>query len=904
MNEEAPFLLSFGEALKAARKRKRLTQKQLAHLIGVHYNTISAWELGSYLPETRGLVLELARHLALDSQETRQLLEASLTALVPHWSVPWLRNPFFTGRQELLETLKMLLGGPASNGLGRVYALQGMGGVGKTQVALEYAYRHALDYSALFWVNAESNEHLTASFLRIAEVLRLAEREEAEQPRVVAVVRGWLDSHDDWLLIWDNLEDLDLLAHWLPATRRGTVLLTTRLQALGTLAQGIEVVPMEQEEGVELLIRRAKVLGRLVSGSLAGQLVVQQPEEYKAAVELTRALGGLPLALDQAGAYIEETGCQLRDYLERYRQQGIRLLGRRGISGSSHPQSVAATLLLTYERARLQQPVIVDLLRICAFLAAEAIPEEFFRAGAAHLGQAIQALLEETGRLDEVFGVLRSFSLVQRQPQERTISLHQLVQEIVRAEMEESERTFWQRQIVKALNAAFPQVSYVVVSHVEVWAQCERLLPHVLVSLNALPEKGVEPAAIELTQKVADYFRERGQYEQAAFRYDQALSLGERILGNNHPALIPILSGLGRLAAIQGKFEEAESLLQRALNSEKQLSGAERNVLALPLSGLAAIYTAQGKYEQAIDLYQQALSAMERMLGARHPEIATVLSNMSYALLGQGKDKEAEPLLLRALHMLEHALGPENPEVGFPLSNLGNLYTRMGKYEQAEGMLVRALHVREQALGSQHVLVAATKNDLADIYKHQGKYEQAEVLLQEALPIMGQALGTEHPAVAQAIHTLGDLYAAQERYEQAEPLLKSAIQHLQQTLGDGHELVAASLNALATIYRKQEKYAEAEQLYREALSIREQRFGKQHPETACTLYGLALLKQSQGEVTQAYTLAKRVRAIRLLALGEANPLTCEACALYEQLEQTGGFPGISGSREPPGAVSL
>src|SRR6266849_3875439 len=192
MESQQTFPASFGELLKTHRKRKRLTQKQLAQQLGVHANTISSWELGTYLPDTRGLVLELARHLALDEQEIRQLLEASLTALSPHWLVPLPRNPFFTGREEILEALYTQLHVEQVVALTQSYALRGLGGIGKTQIALEYAYRHALEYSAIFWIEAETVEYIVSSMLRIAELLQLPERQETDQQRIVAAVQSWL----------------------------------------------------------------------------------------------------------------------------------------------------------------------------------------------------------------------------------------------------------------------------------------------------------------------------------------------------------------------------------------------------------------------------------------------------------------------------------------------------------------------------------------------------------------------------------------------------------------------------------------------------------------------------------------------------------------------------------------
>lgn len=172
---------SFGALLKTFRKRQHLTQLLLAEAIGVHRSTLVRWEQGDFLPESKAMVLELARHLHLDDQESRQLLEASLTALAPYWQVPFLRNPYFTGREDILEALHTHLGGGQAVALTQSSALHGLGGVGKTQIALEYAYRHALEYSAVFWIGAETEEQIVSSLLGVDSVLQLPERADQDQ---------------------------------------------------------------------------------------------------------------------------------------------------------------------------------------------------------------------------------------------------------------------------------------------------------------------------------------------------------------------------------------------------------------------------------------------------------------------------------------------------------------------------------------------------------------------------------------------------------------------------------------------------------------------------------------------------------------------------------------------------
>src|SRR5215469_13828493 len=196
----------FGELLQQLRKRKKISQQQLANRLGVHRNTIGGWERGDRLPETKGMVLELANQLSLNEQETRQLLEASLTALAPYWQMPYQRNPLFTGREEILYPLHEVLSHEETAILSQSYALSGLGGIGKTQTAVEYAYRHANEYSALFWIGADTYERLASDFLMLAEVLNLPERQEHDLSKVMAAVQRWLSNHRDWLLIFDIVE--------------------------------------------------------------------------------------------------------------------------------------------------------------------------------------------------------------------------------------------------------------------------------------------------------------------------------------------------------------------------------------------------------------------------------------------------------------------------------------------------------------------------------------------------------------------------------------------------------------------------------------------------------------------------------------------------------------------------
>lgn len=764
--------------------------------------------------------------------------QATVASLPAFWYLPFKRNPYFTGREDILSTLHARLLAKRSNPLPQTLAISGLGGVGKTQVAIEYAYRYGQEYRAVFWLAAETRESLIKSFQQIADLLQLPERQAAEQSQVVAAVQRWFSTHPGWLLIGDNVEDLELLQRNLPSGDLGVILLTTRAQALATLARKIELTSLEQEEGVQFVLRRAKVLEPEATYEQMEQFALRVPNEYRAASELVEAMGGLPLALDQAGAYIEETGCSVFDYLQRYQQVRAQMLDRRGILGGEHPHSVTATILLASEQVEEKQKAAADLLRVCTFLHAEAIPEELFSVGVVHLGLELQALAANPSQLDLTLAALRSLSLVQRYPETHTLSIHRLVQTVLYENMSEKERMVWLRRVIAALNETFPEVTH------EVWRQCERLLPHVLVCETALPDQATEQVAqAEVLRKAGDYLRGRAQYEQAERLYQRALGIFEQVWGPEHP-------------------ETATSL-----------------------NSLAILSYTQGKYGQAEALYQQALHIREQVFGSEHPEVATSLNGLAVLYRDQGKYEQAEPLYQRALHIREQSLGLEHPKVFRPLTNLGVLYMTQGKYGQAETYFKRALHIGEKAFGPEHPDTASLRNNLATLYAEQGKYEQAEPLFQQTLHIGEQTLGLEHPNVAYMLANLAELYTSQEKYEQAEPLYQQALCIQEKVLGPAHPQVAVSLNGLADLYTQQGKNDQAGPLYERTLRIREQHLGPDHPDTAQTLHDLASFQQKQGNLREAISLAERALKIRSQSLNDAHPKTVAARELYAQLLQ-------------------
>ena len=873
---------SFGALLKAFRKRIRLTQQQVATAIGVHRNAIGRWEQGDFLPESKGMVLDLAKQLRLDDQETRQLLEASLTALVPYWHLPYPRNLFFTGREEILDTLYTYLRPDQAIALIQSHAMYGLGGVGKTQFAVEYAYRYALEYRAVFWISSESIETITASFLHIADLLKLPECKEADQQRIVLAVQRWLVAHKEWLLIWDNLEDLELLRRYMPLARQGSILITTRCQALGTLAQSLELSMMTVEEGILFLLRRGKILSSLSTSEHLQQFVARNPNEYTAAQVLVELMGGLPLALDQAGAYIEESGCSLATYLSFYKQQQVQLLARRGTSGGNHPDFVVTTFSLIFKRIEQDYPTAVELLRMCVFLHAEVIPDEIFVMNGFHTMPELDSMRSGPSQFDQAMVALRTFSLVQRHTETHTFSIHRLIQAALEARIDEQERVELQRCVIRILNNLFPEAAH------ETWAQCERLLSHVLACVATIQHHVGSRDLADVLRKAADYLRDRAQYEQSEALYQRALCVWEQILGSEDADVAYPLNGLALLYYNKGKYEQAEPLYQRALHIHEQALGPEDPLVASTLNNLALLYYRQGKYEQAEPLYQRALHIHEQALGPEDPLVASTLNNLAFFFFEQGKYEQAEQLSQRALHICEQICGPEDPLVAQPLYCLANFYVEQEKYEQAEPLYQRALHICEQALGPEHPNLSYSLIGLADLYREQEKYEQAEPLYQRALSIRESSLGPEHPLVAGPFIGLATFYREQGKYEQAKLLYQRALSIYEQALGPEHPKMAYALDGLAILYYQQGKYKEVEPLLQRSLALRQQHLSSHHPEVAETLHHLGCLHQIQQQTMKALLRYRQALMIREQTLGRYHSKTVKTRnALFCLLKENG-----------------
>ena len=506
----------------------------------------------------------------------------------PIWNIPYNRNPLFTGREDLLQQLHANLRShkvaaltqpyqqPSQQTPGQPQAISGLGGIGKTQTAVEYAYRHRDDYRHILWVNADTRDTIITSFLQLATVLKLPERDAQDQNVMIAAVKQWFATHDGWLAIFDNADDLPIIEDFLPPGDRGHLLITTRAHAPGTLANSLEVEKLELPEAMlppDGTLEQASDADRATAESIA------------------RELDGLPLALDQAGAYIEETQCSLTSYLSQYRQRQTNLLKRRGGTGKQHPEPVATTWSLSFEQVEKLNPVAADLLRFLSFLAPDAVPEQLIIKGPSHLGPTLQPLADDESLLNEAIAALARYSLVKRKREDSTLIVHRLVQIVVRNSLDKRKQRKWAEYVVRAVDEAFPDVE-----DYHNWPLCQQLLPH------------AQTCAVLIDQWQST-FSEAGR----------------------------LCNEVGIYLYYRAQFSESEIFYQRAIRAREQALGLEHPLLAKYLGNLAVLYKNQVKYEQAEPLYQRAITIGEKTLGPEHPELATRLNNLANLYINQRK---------------------------------------------------------------------------------------------------------------------------------------------------------------------------------------------------------------------------------------------------------------------------
>ena len=626
---------------------------------------------------------------------------------------------------------------------------------------------------------ADERNLLAAAEFTKDEALRWVAADEKEAAALAAIGERLRHEGDGILLIFDNAVDADRLLPYLPRGGAARVLVTSNAYAWRGLAEPVEIRVWPKEIGADFLVART---GR--------------GAERKAAEDLSEALGGLPLAHEQAAAYCERLGISLAEYARRFAATPARLLdaGHDAPAEYHDRLTVAKTFALAIDEAAKLHPAAQMLIVHAALLAPEPIPLFLFAEAGEKFGERLAALLADDG-LDEAVAALRAFALVDRETIEDerdpaistdTIRLHRLVREVAASRCDGEAREEMRRALVEALAAIYPRGVF---EDPQTWPRARRLDALALNLVGgdlALPDDAAMPASY-LLDGLGSYRKVAlGDYASARPLFERALAIHEKVLGPDHPHTATSFNNLAGLLQGQGDFAGARPLFEFALAIREKALGPDHPDTAQSFNNLGVLFAIQGDLAAARPFHERALAICEKALGLEHPGTAQSLNNLAGLLQAQGDRAKARPLFERALAIREKALGPDHPDTAQSLNSLATLLQAQIDLTAARPLLKRALAIREKALGSKHPDTAQSLNNLATLLASEGDLAAARPLFELAVAIREKVLGSEHPDTAISLSWLGYLFQVQGDLAGARPFYQRALMICEKALGPDH----------------------------------------------------------------------------------------------------------------------
>ncbi|MEK6260089.1 MAG: tetratricopeptide repeat protein [Planctomycetota bacterium] len=644
----------------------------------------------------------------------------------------------FKGREEFLDTVRNKLrhGGHVSAIVG-AQAVHGLGGLGKTRAAVEYALRHADEYSALLFVAADRPETLEKSLADLCGplVLNLPEQDIKEQSVRYAAVVTWLHKHPGWFLILDNVDDEQAaraVEALLPHLRAGHVLITSRFGEWSGSVERLDLEVLTPEASIDFLRERTKGLRKT------------EPDDGATVAALVQELDGLPLALEQAAAFLVAKQESFAGYLQRWKAHEQKVRTWHDATRMSYPRSIAVTWDTSFEQLTSSSRALLNML---SWYAPEPIPVTVWQTERAEqaIADGAQLLSPGTEPLDaeDARAGLSRYGLLQWQPDRSAFSVHRLVQEVTRERLTPAEETASLQNGLQVLNnylSADPPPN-----DVRSWSRWNPARVHAATLIEHADKSGIAEPTSRLMNELGLLLQSKGLWDEAEKLCRRVLAISEQSYGIEHPTVAICLNNLALLLADTNRLAEAEPLMRRALAIDEQSKGAEHPDIASDLNSLTTLLCATNRLAEAEPLIRRALAIDEQSYGAAHPKIAIRLNNLTTLLCGTNRLAEAEPLMRRSLAIDEQFYGAEHPRVAIDLNNLGLLLKDTNRLAEAEPMLRRALAIDEQSYGAKHPDVARNLNNLALLLQDTNRLAEAEPLIRRALDIWRASLGNEHP---------------------------------------------------------------------------------------------------------------------------------------------------------------
>ncbi|HET9169027.1 MAG TPA: FxSxx-COOH system tetratricopeptide repeat protein [Actinospica sp.] len=736
------------------------------------------------------------------------------------WNVS-ARNAVFTGRDEAMEKLRRQVTGGSATVILPV-ALHGLGGVGKTQLAREYAHRFSADYDLVWWINAESTEFIDGALAELARALRLPGTGESSTEDSAAVreaLRRGQAGH--WLLIYDNATDPSALRPFLPSGSSGHVLITSRNQAWAQQAVPLEVDVFTRQESVEHLTRTVPGL--------------QEPE----AEQIADLVGDLPLAVESAGAWLASTGHPVSQYIDRLRDQITEVLAT---PPSDYPVSVAATWNIAMEELERRRPAAAWLLELCAFMNPDGISTTRLIYSNAMLEtlREYDPSLVDIGMIGTIVAEPVRLSLLQLDQVARELRIHRLVQSVIKARMSAERHEDAIHAVHRVLAAARPQSGDT--DDPENWPLYALLWPHMT------PSNAIDCDESPVRQLLID--RVRYQWKRGEYR-----------------------NGVENARRLEERWEERID----ALGGRQTPAGAALYQQQLVLRALlASVLRSQGAYNEAYDLDVEVIAEQDSRFGKAHPHTLTTFLGIGGDLRGLGRFKEALTNDLESYTLHRQAYTEGDPKLLSAANNLAVSYRLLGDCYKAAELDQNTYVQRRSVLGPNHPYTLYSSQNLARDLRDAGQYKQSTDLLRGALANYRDAVGENNPETLRAAKSLAVSLRKGGELNESLALARDTFERYRAEFAATNPdrqscalVYAAALSAL-------NDHDQALQLGSEVLTAYEQQLGPQHPFTLCCVNNLSTYLRKIARRDEALRTAQRAHSGFVTLLGDDHPYTLTA----------------------------
>jgi tetratricopeptide (TPR) repeat protein len=753
------------------------------------------------------------------------------------------RPMMFVGRDAELALLDEAMAGPSRV---VVQAVHGLGGIGKSTLAAHWAAARADQHILTWWITADTRAAVEAGLAALAVALQPALSGvlpmEALRERAVQ----WLAAHEQWLLILDNVTDPADIAALLASADGGRFLITSR-RATGwhNLATPVRLDVLDRAEAVDLLTRIV---------SQAGQA------DCTGAAELCAELGCLPLAVEQAAAYISETGTSLREYLDLLAEYPAAIY-RAAAEGGDAARTIARIWHVTLDRLA-DEPLTGQVLRILAWYAPDSIPRS-----------VLDGLADPVALIGAV-GRLAAYSMLTADASTGVLAVHRLVQAVTRTpDCGDPHRG------PQAISDACAQATRQLVAALPgrndpaEWAAWRTLIPHIDALTSHTSQAADTDGTASLLSLAGAFLDGQGQVTRAIAYLQRALADRRRILGDDHPDTLTCGHNLAKAYESAGDLGRAVPLFEQTLADLTRVLGSDHPDTLASRNNLAHAYRQAGSLRRATALYQQALSDTERVLGSDHPHVLASRQNLALSYQWAGDLGGAIPLHEQNLTDTEQVLGSDHPLTLGARYSLASAYQEAGDLSRAIPLYQQALADRQRVLGGDHPDTLISRNNLASAYQAAGDPNRAIPLHEQILADQQRVLGDDHPDALTSRMDLASAYQAAGDLSRAIPLIEQTMTDTRRVLGSDHPLAMAAGHHLADAYREAGNLSRAIPLYQQALADMTRVLGGDHPYTLAACHHLAFAYQEAGDLSRAIPLYQQALADRQRVLGGDHPDT-------------------------------